>query len=70
MKGIRINLGGGLLSTLLTVLFVYLKLTAQISWSWIWVLSPLWIPFAIVFTLAILCIIILLISWTIKLMKL
>lgn len=28
---------------LLTVLFVGLKLTHFIAWSWWWVLSPLWI---------------------------
>ena len=28
---------------LLTVLFVGLKLTGHITWSWVWVLSPLWI---------------------------
>jgi hypothetical protein len=28
---------------LLTVLFVGLKLTHVITWSWLWVLSPLWI---------------------------
>lgn len=33
----------GLFSTLLIVLFIYLKLTEQINWSWVWVLSPLWI---------------------------
>lgn len=33
---------------LLTILFIALKLTNIISWSWWWVLSPLWIPFAIV----------------------
>jgi hypothetical protein len=32
-----------LLSILLTVLFIGLKLTNNIRWSWIWVLSPLWI---------------------------
>ena len=37
----------GLLTTLLTVLFVGLKLTNHIDWSWWWVLSPLWIGFAI-----------------------
>ena len=36
-----------LLTTLLTVLFVGLKLTNHIDWSWWWVLSPLWIGFAI-----------------------
>jgi len=28
---------------LLTIAFIILKLTNQISWSWWWVLSPLWI---------------------------
>ena len=37
----------GWLSTLLTVLFVGLKLTNHIDWSWWWVLSPLWIGLAI-----------------------
>lgn len=32
----------------LTVLFVGLKLTHYIDWSWWWVLSPVWIPIAIV----------------------
>ena len=38
----------GWLSTLLTVLFVGLKLTNCIDWSWWWVLAPLWIPSALV----------------------
>jgi len=29
---------------LLTVLFIGLKLTGFIAWSWWWVLSPSWIP--------------------------
>jgi hypothetical protein len=44
---------------LLTVLFIGLKLTGHITWSWWWVLSPLWISallavaiLAIVFILA------------------
>lgn len=31
---------------LLTILFIALKLTTVITWSWWWVLSPLWIGFA------------------------
>lgn len=27
----------------LTIIFIVLKLTGLINWSWIWVLSPLWI---------------------------
>lgn len=39
--------GGIGLATLLTVVFFILKLTGVIAWSWLWVLSPLWISFAI-----------------------
>ena len=42
-----VNSGGIGLSGLLTVLFVGLKLTNYITWSWTWVLAPLWIPVAI-----------------------
>lgn len=28
---------------LLTILFIALKLTKVIAWSWIWVISPIWI---------------------------
>jgi hypothetical protein len=32
---------------LLASLFIGLKLTGYITWSWLWGLSPLWIPLAI-----------------------
>jgi hypothetical protein len=31
----------------LTLIFIVLKLTGSIAWSWWWVLCPLWAPFAI-----------------------
>jgi hypothetical protein len=34
----------------LTVLFVGLKLTGHIDWTWTWVLSPIWITAIVVFT--------------------
>lgn len=40
--------GGIGFSGLLTVLFVGLKLTGYINWSWWWVLSPLWISMILV----------------------
>jgi len=41
----------------LTILFIGLKLTNVISWSWIWVLSPIWISLSIfLFIIAILLI--------------
>lgn len=30
-------------TALLTIIFVTLKLVGFIAWSWVWVLSPLWI---------------------------
>jgi hypothetical protein len=33
---------------LLTIVFIVLKLTDVIAWSWWWVTSPLWIPTAVV----------------------
>lgn len=35
-------------SGLLAILFIALKLTGYITWSWLWVLAPIWIPFIIV----------------------
>jgi len=35
-------------SGMLTVLFIGLKLTDNIEWSWWWVLSPVWISILIV----------------------
>ena len=34
-------------ASLLGVLFIGLKLTGYISWPWLWVLSPFWIPLCI-----------------------
>lgn len=31
----------------LVLVFVVLKLTDNIDWSWFWVLSPLWIPLGV-----------------------
>lgn len=41
------NGGIGFLGAL-TILFIALKLTHVIDWSWWWVLSPIWIPVAVV----------------------
>ena len=32
---------------ILTIVFVVLKLCHVITWSWIWVLSPIWILFCV-----------------------
>ena len=51
-----VNTGGIGFTGLLAIVFITLKLTNYIDWSWWWVLSPLWIPF----TLAIVLILVLL----------
>jgi membrane-associated HD superfamily phosphohydrolase len=39
---------------LLTILFIGLKLTRYINWSWWWVLTPLWLPFMAAITVMVL----------------
>jgi len=39
--------GGFNLATVLFLIFMTLKLTNYIDWSWWWVTSPLWIPVAL-----------------------
>lgn len=39
--------------SLLTLLFIALKLIGVIDWSWLWVLSPLWISFLLVVIFAV-----------------
>lgn len=46
MKNANTN-NAGWFSSLLLLLFIALKLTGHITWSWWWVLSPIWIPIAV-----------------------
>ena len=40
--------GGGIgVCGVLTIIFIVLKCLRIINWSWLWVLSPIWIPVAI-----------------------
>jgi hypothetical protein len=43
MKNQNTTKGGIGFTGLLTILFIALKLLGAITWSWWWVLSPLWI---------------------------
>ena len=43
-----IRIGGDYFFTLLAILFIALKLLDKISWSWWWVLAPIWLPTIIV----------------------
>lgn len=50
----EIKIGDSFLCSALTFMFVYLKLTGQITWSWWWVLAPTWIPICLVLVIVIL----------------
>lgn len=57
---VRVGSSGGIgFCGLLTIVFIALKLTGVIGWSWIWVLSPLWIGFALTMAIIIICLIVL-----------
>lgn len=44
MKENKTSANGGIgFVGLLTIAFIVLKLVGVITWSWVWVLSPLWI---------------------------
>jgi len=47
MTGTNTSSGGLSFSSVLLVVFIGLKLTHVIDWSWWWVLSPLWIGFGL-----------------------
>ena len=51
--------GGIGFTGLLTLLFIGLKLGGVISWSWLWVLSPIWISVALALVV---CVIVLITS--------
>ena len=51
----NVNYNGGITSLdLLLITFIVLKLTGVITWSWIWVLSPIWI--ALIIAIIIVCV--------------
>ena len=50
--------GGGVgFAGLLTIAFIVLKLLGKITWSWVWVLSPLWICVLLIIPLTIIVIV-------------
>lgn len=54
--------GGVGFTGLLTIVFIALKLCGVITWSWLWVLSPIWINAA-------LCVVVLLVTLVVLLFK-
>jgi hypothetical protein len=57
------NAGGVSFASLLLLLFIVLKLTHVINWSWWWVLAPFWIPLGLVLLLFVGGIFVLVISY-------
>lgn len=53
----RSNGGIGFTSAL-TIVFIALKLVGIINWSWVWVLAPLWISFALCIVLYLIAVIV------------
>ena len=43
---------------LLTILFIGLKLTGYITWSWWWILSPIWISFGLVIAILLIALVV------------
>lgn len=41
----------GVLNVVVFLAFFFAKIFDKIDWSWWWVFSPLWIPFAIIVTI-------------------
>lgn len=52
------NSGGVGICGVLFIVFLVLKLCKVITWSWVWVLSPIWIPLGISIVLLIIILII------------
>ena len=50
--------GGIGFAGLLTIVFITLKLTGVIAWSWLWVLSPIWISFALALVILVVAVLI------------
>jgi len=48
--------GGVSFLGLLTIVFITLKLIKIISWPWLWVLAPFWMPVAILIAIVLIAI--------------
>lgn len=46
-NNVSASTGGMGFAGVLAIVFIVLKLVGVINWSWLWVLSPIWISFAL-----------------------
>lgn len=59
MEEKKTTVSGGLgFSGALTIAFIILKLLGKITWSWWWVLSPIWISWSIALILLVIFVVI------------
>ena len=56
-KKFTVSVNGAGTGSLLLALFVGLKLTGHIDWSWWWVLSPAWFGFAALAAIVLACLV-------------
>ena len=68
-KRVNVNVGGGFCG-MLTIAFIVLKLCGVIDWSWVWVVAPIWIPFTFVISVYTICLIVGVIVYIIKCLRL
>lgn len=55
MKNNNVGRYGVVLAVVLFLIFVALKLTGVIAWSWWWISAPLWAPLVFTLIVCILC---------------
>ena len=51
---------------LLALVFIVLKLTGVIGWSWMWVLAPIWIPAVIVIGIMLIVLVVIVVTEVLK----
>lgn len=62
MNNNEIQKGGIGFASILGLIFITLKLSGKIAWSWAWVLAPFWVPFALAIVVFAICLIVALLS--------
>lgn len=52
--------------SILALIFITLKLTGHITWSWLWVLAPVWGPLLFLLLVVAFCLLAMGIVWLLK----
>mgnify|MGYP006300866841 CR=1 FL=1 len=58
MSEIKVGSGGIGVPGFMFLIFLTLKLTGNITWSWWWVTAPLWIPISVLVIFALLFVVV------------